>query len=135
MKVVIDSYAWIELFRGSETGEKVKKIISKAEEVYTSSIVLAEISRKYFREGFDPRTVKDRVKLIERLSIIVHVKDNLAVESGKCFLELREYSRKMDMDSPSLADAIILATARMMDAKIVTGDRHFKGLPETIWLE
>jgi len=39
------------------------------------------------------------------------------------------------MDPPSLADAIILATARILDAKVVTGDQHFRGLPNVIWLD
>jgi len=36
---------------------------------------------------------------------------------------------------PGLADAIILATARKNDLKIVTGDHHFKPLPDAIVIE
>ncbi|MEM2768072.1 MAG: PIN domain-containing protein, partial [Candidatus Bathyarchaeia archaeon] len=49
--VVVDSYAWIEIFIGSSQGEKAKEAILKAEEAYTPDIVLAEIARKYMREG------------------------------------------------------------------------------------
>lgn len=31
-----------------------------------------------------------------------------------------------------MADSIILATARVVSAKVVTGDSHFEGLPEVI---
>lgn len=30
--------------------------------------------------------------------------------------------------------ALVLATARETRAKVPTGDRHFKGLPEAVWL-
>ena len=51
MKIVVDTYAWIEIFIGSEKGSKVRDVILNAESVYTPDIVLAEISRKYAREG------------------------------------------------------------------------------------
>lgn len=34
-----------------------------------------------------------------------------------------------------MADSIILATARVSDAKVITGDEHFKGLKEAVFLE
>ncbi|MEM0050310.1 MAG: hypothetical protein QW424_03385 [Candidatus Bathyarchaeia archaeon] len=35
---------------------------------------------------------------------------------------------------PSLFDVIILATARALDAKLVTRDEYFKGMDEIIWI-
>ncbi len=133
MKIVIDTYAWIELFVGSRAGNKVKRILSEASELYTSSIVLAEIARKYLREGVDEE-VKRRLKVIWDLSIVIDIDPTVAVEAGKCYLELKDLARKMNISPPSLADAVILAVARLLDAKILTGDLHFKDLPETIWI-
>jgi len=42
MKIVVDTYVWIELFTGSKKGEIVKEKLTLAEEVYTSDIFLAE---------------------------------------------------------------------------------------------
>lgn len=47
VKTVIDTHAWIEIFIESKSGEKVKEIIQRVEEVYTSDIVISEIARKY----------------------------------------------------------------------------------------
>ncbi|MGQ9691076.1 MAG: hypothetical protein ACUVQY_07445 [Thermoproteota archaeon] len=41
MRIVVDSYAWVELFIGSEKGRLVKEKLSEADEVYTPDIVLA----------------------------------------------------------------------------------------------
>jgi predicted nucleic acid-binding protein len=46
VKYLIDSYAWIEYFIGSEAGEKVKPIIEDLEEKLTPTICLAEIYAK-----------------------------------------------------------------------------------------
>ena len=49
MKYVIDSYAWIEYFMGTKTGEKVKPTIEGQEEKITPTICLAEIYAKTLR--------------------------------------------------------------------------------------
>ena len=40
-----------------------------------------------------------------------------------------ENAKKYKLNTPGLFDAIILATCRLLEAKIVTGDEHFKNLP------
>ena len=42
---------------------------------------------------------------------------------------------KENLGRPGLGDAILLATARALGAKLLSGDSHFKGMQETIWLE
>jgi len=55
VKIVIDTYAWIELLIGSEKGQKAKELIENAEEAYTPGTVLAETARKFLREGADEK--------------------------------------------------------------------------------
>ena len=43
MKIVVDAYAWIEVFLGSETGQRAKSIIEEAEGVLTPGTVLSLI--------------------------------------------------------------------------------------------
>ncbi|MEM3697400.1 MAG: PIN domain-containing protein [Candidatus Bathyarchaeia archaeon] len=132
--VVIDAYAWIEIFIGSQKGEKAKEILQKAEEAYTPDIVLAEIARKYMREGAKEQTIHERLKTIEETSEITPIDKETAIESAKCHMQLTEKTKKEKLKAPSLFDAIILATAKTLNAKIITGDEHFKGLSQTIWI-
>lgn len=134
MKIVVDTYAWIELFIGSEKGVRVKDFLSKALHVYTPDIVLAEIARKYYREGVKEEIILKRLLAISEISIIVIINEEVAIEAAKSYLELREVARKRKLRSPSLFDAIVLAIARKLKAKVITGDEHFRSLPETIWI-
>jgi predicted nucleic acid-binding protein len=134
VKIVIDAYAWIEHFIGSAKGQKVKEIIESADEVFTPGTVLAEIARKYLREGIDEEIVDSRLQEITGASNIVPVDTNLALESARCFLELSAKAHKSKQKNPSLFDAIVLATGRLLESKILTGDEHFKSLPETVWI-
>jgi predicted nucleic acid-binding protein len=133
-KIVIDAYAWIEFFIGSEKGRRVKEIIEDADEVYTPGTVLAEIARKYLREGVDDETVDARLESISAASNIVHIDPELASEAARCYIEMAAKARKSKLNTPSLFDALVLAAGRLLKAKVLTGDEHFKNLSETVWL-
>ena len=134
MKIVIDAYAWIELLIGSEKGNKVKELIENSEEVYTPGTVLAEIARKFHRECIDENTIREWLEIITASSIITQIDSTIALESAKCHLELTKKAKITKLNNPSLFDAIIYATARTNQCKIITGDTYFKNLPETYWI-
>ena len=134
MRIVVDSYAWIEIFLGSKKGETASQEIEDAELVVTPDTALAEISRKYLREGARENTIRSRLQTISEASELSHIDESTAIASGKAYLEMEEKSKKEKIDKPSLFDAIVLATARVNKAKVLTGDPHFRDLPETLWL-
>ena len=134
MKIVVDSYAWIEIFIGSEKGQSASQIIQDAERVITPELVLAEISRKYFREGEKEQLIRSRLETISQSSELSQIDETIAIESGKAYLEITEKAKKSKGQMPSLFDAIILATGRVNKARVLTGDLHFRNLPETLWL-
>ena len=134
MKIVVDSYAWIELFIGSDEGDVVKEKLSEAEEIYTPDIVLAELARKYRRERIDAQITAERLLKIVELSRIVPIDKKVAVKAAEMDLELREEARKKGLGIPGLFDAIVLAVTHIIGAKLITGDEHFRGRPEVIWI-
>ncbi len=134
-KIVIDTYAWIEHFVGSEKGRKVDEILFDADEVYTPDIVLAEMARKYIREGVDPQIVDQRLNEIVEASNVVCIDTKLAGAAAKCYFELETNAKKLKLNTPSLFDGIVLAAGRMLRSKVLSGDQHFKNLPDIVWIE
>lgn len=135
MKIVIDSYAWIEHFLGTEKGHKIDNILENTDKVCTPDIVLAEVARKYVRDGIDLKIIDTRLKQIVDASNIICVDSKLAISAAQSYLEMEAKARKSKLNLPSLFDAIILAIAKSLDSKVLTGDQHFRDLPETIWIE
>ena len=134
VKIVVDTYAWIELLIGSEKGTKVRDLLEKADEVYTPDTVLAETARKFLREGTDEETISHWIEIITNASAVVPIDSAIALEAAKCYLELDEKAKNLKQNTPSLFDAIIHATAKSKGCKIITGDEHFKNLPEVLWI-
>jgi predicted nucleic acid-binding protein len=132
-KYVIDSYAWIEYFRASKYGEVAKEYIENSDCI-TPTIVVSEISRKLQKEiESGTETVEGRLKRLEFISAtsqVVELDFELAVTAGKTDLEMKKKAKGW-----GLADSIVLCTARSINGKVVTGDEHFKGLEEVIFIK
>jgi predicted nucleic acid-binding protein len=132
-RYVIDSYAWIEYFRASKPGEVAKRYI-EGEESATPTIVVAETSGKLLKEiELGSETHEGRLKRLEFMMATTQVIDldfGIAVEAGEI-----DPNMKKDRRGWGLADSIILCTARAAKAQVVTGDEHFKGMEETIFIK
>ena len=134
MKVVIDSYAWIELILGSEKGRKVKQILETAESVYTPDTVLAELARKYTRENVPEKTVRERLEMLHNVSHILHITPEIALLAAQAYADLSIKAKQEHLNLPSLFDGIVLGATRAKEAVVVTGDPHFRNLEETMWI-
>ncbi len=93
----------------------------------TPAIVVAELSEKHKRLNREFESKYDFVKARTR---IVPLEEELGRVAGEI-----NFARKQHVKGWGLADSIVLATARQLGSKIVTGDPHFKDLVgETIML-
>lgn len=126
IKYVIDTSAWIEYFLGSPKGDKVKPFIEE-DGIATPMLVIAELNDKYIREG---KEFEQSLKFIKERSSIIQLTLEIALKSGHIKLERRK--REKDF---GLADAIVLATARMKKSRLLTTDPHFKGLEDVEFIE
>jgi predicted nucleic acid-binding protein len=134
MTYVFDSYAWIEYFSATSAGKKVDEIIKECKDVYTPSIVVAEIKRKLLREMHEQKasfTSGDKIIEFIRLnSFIVDLDSDLAEKAAEI-----TYEMSAERKGFGLADGIVLATANKLDSKIVTGDNHFRGMDNVVFLK
>ena len=130
---VYDTYAWIEYFRGSEKGAVVKRLL-ESQEGYTPSIVLAEVARKYRREGFNKDDILKRLLFIVGKTEVVTIDIEISLKASEIYLELLELSKKLRLRTPSLADAIVYSIAMLKQDKLVTGDRLFRNMKNIIYI-
>ncbi len=133
--IIADSWIWIEYFRGTKHGLKLEELLRHGK-IVTPNIVLLEIASKYIREGISRADIELRLKFIVAKSTIIEFDHELAIKAAECLLELRKHAKNLGIKKkPGIADALILAIARELKAKILTGDQHFRDLPEVIYLK
>jgi predicted nucleic acid-binding protein len=129
MRYVLDSYAWIEYFMGSKKGEAVKAIIENSEEKITPTICLAEVYAKTLKVE-SQELAETQKAFIKEKSALVFLEESIAVESARINVRL-----KKEIDGWGLADSIVYATAIVKKAEVVTGDEHFKKLPNVLFIK
>lgn len=114
---------------GTPFGVKVKDIIdSTVHEKLTPSICVAEVYAKSLRVE-DSEKAELRRDFMKTRSAVVSLTEELAVDAARIDVEM-----KKTLEGWGLANSIVLATTRKRKAKVITGDEHFKGLPETVLL-
>lgn len=126
-RYVIDAYGWIEYFISSKKGEKVKEIIeNKNNEIFTSILTLSEVISKTKKEARDYEIAYESIL---NLSKIYNINEEFCKEIGLLYREIR--SKIKDF---GIIDTFVLLTAKKLNAKIITGDPHFKDFKETIMI-
>ena len=124
-RYVIDAYAWIEYLIGSDTGAKVYAILEKENiETYTCAVTVAEVVSKVAREGKDVKVAYD---VLLSNSKVINADEELSKDAGLVHAEVRKTEKDF-----GLADAYVLATARKLKSKVLTGDPHFKNMKEAV---
>lgn len=123
-QIVVDAYAWIEYLDGSRRGEKLRDLLESSAELYTSAVTLAEVVSKAVRTGRDQKTA---YRVIRGNSILVEADELLSYETGVLHAEIRSTIKDF-----GLSDAYVLSTARKLNAKVLTGDPHFKEIKDVI---
>jgi len=125
-RYVADAYAWVEYLDGTPRGEKLRAILEGDAKTYTSAVTLAEVVSKAARTGRDHQTA---YAIIHGNSTIVDADEQLSNQTGILHAEIRR-----TIHGFGLADAYVLATARRLGAKVLTGDPHFTGVDDAIML-
>jgi predicted nucleic acid-binding protein len=82
LTVLIDSWAWIEFFQGSEAGKVVKGYIDDDQDIIISTINLAEVYRWILRYYNEKTAEEKRLAMKGRCSLI-DVDEEIAVNAAK----------------------------------------------------
>ena len=120
---MIDSWSWIEYWKGSRYSDKASRYIEGTETAIVSTINLAEIYFSILRD-YDEKKAGEKADTVRKRCFVIPLDEKIAIDAAQL-----KHSLKL-----GLADSIILATARTRNAKTVTGDKDFEGLPDTVFI-
>jgi predicted nucleic acid-binding protein len=114
---VIDSSAWIAYFVDQPAAEHFIEPLQRSGEVAVPTVVLHEVFKFLLRNHSKRVALSAAARM--RNGLLVPLDSTLALHAAECGIELKL----------PLADSIIYATARSLDATLWTLDADFEGLP------
>jgi len=115
--ILVDTSAWIEWLTGSPTGDLVAKQLPDQKDWLVPSMVQLELAKWLTREVGEDKT--DQVIAFTQVCEVVPLDTEVALAAAEA---CRAYKL-------ATADAIILATARIRGATVLTCDAHFETAP------
>jgi len=118
--IVLDTWAWVHYWQGDM---RVHPFIEGTGQLITSVITVAELER---HNTHNPAKMEEMLLEIQQRSRIVPIDINIARLAGNVRSRMKE---------GGIADALIIATAMINHAKVLTGDPHFKTLPDVILID
>ena len=119
---VVDTSAWIEWLIGSALGKRLARQFPDKLQCVVPTLVQLELSKWLVRELGEDQA--DQVIAYTQKCVVVPMDTRIALLAADMHRE-----HKL-----ATADAIVYATARHMDAELLTCDAHFDGLPGVVLL-
>jgi predicted nucleic acid-binding protein len=117
---LIDSSAWLEYLTQDQDAAKFAPFIESRSPALVPTIVLYEVVKVLMRER--GKVAADRFISEALRRVVVPLDEDLALAAAHISNEAKL----------AMADAVIYATAQAHQAKLVTGDAAFRGLPDVI---
>jgi predicted nucleic acid-binding protein len=122
---VIDTWVWVEYYLGEDP--RVNEYIeNESLDLFTSTISLTEIIKFLHQKNESPENIRQVALEMGVRSLVIPVTEDIAILAG----EFRSEGFR-----GGIADSIILATARAGGHKVVTGDPHFKEIPDAVFIK
>jgi len=123
MAVLVDTCGWIEWLTDGLLAEEFGPWLQSSEGLLVPTCLQFELYKWVKRERGEPLALE--VMALTEEAEVAPLTTAIALAAADWALEYRL----------SFADALIYATARQYDARLVTADDHFQDLPEVEYLD
>lgn len=128
MLYLIDSYAWVEYFLGSNKGEVLRKLFAEGKNQFlTLDCCLAEIRGWALRNN---QNFSELFKVIRANSRIISATEYDWIEAGQ-----ERFLQRQSQPDFGLIDTMLLIKQKEFSCEIISGDTHFKNLKRVLFLE
>jgi predicted nucleic acid-binding protein len=126
--ILVDTYTWFEILKNSVWGNHAFAIIERSLPVFISVLTLYELHYR-LEDEYGHEIATARIRTILSYTKTIPVDEQIASLGG-----LIKFEQKRKKSNMGAVDCMILATARIHNLNVLTGDIHFNGLEETIVL-
>jgi len=120
--IVVDSSGWLQFLTDGPLADQYANRLRQPAAVITPTIIMYEVYKHSKRLRGEDGAL-DAVAAMQKTRV-VELNDELALIAADLSIEF-----KLPM-----ADAIILATARLYEAEVVTSDADFEGVPGVTYI-
>ncbi len=125
MILIVDSWAWLATTEEGKIADKSLEYIDNEKNILFTTVL--NVYEVYYRlkENSNEEEARAFIATIKNRATVVTIDEDIAILAGDIHLK----------EKLSSIDAFVYATAIKLDAKVITGDPHFKGKERTIFID
>ena len=127
--IIVDAYAWVEYALDGPHAEVINRWFTDADEVFTPASVIGEIKESMLRHNIESSKISLILAYIRSKSSIINIDADMAERAGEI-----NFNYKKTIKGWGMLDSLVYASATAKDGKILTGDLHFKDLPNVVYI-
>ena len=124
--ILADTFAWMEIFKDTLWGNRAIECMEKNSPVFISVLTVYELQYRLL-EMYGSEKTASLLETILLHTEVIPVDNQIAIHAGSMKSEQKKANRTM-----GAIDCMILATARLHHLKLLSGDKHFSGLEESV---
>src|SRR3989344_5719413 len=127
MIYLIDTYAWVEYINGSNKANVLRNLFPNPNSKFiTMECCVSELAGFCLKKDVNFGKI---LKVVKANSVVLPVLTKTWIEAAKIRFELRK-----EIQHFGLIDAILVSKQRELKCKIISGDTHFKGLKNVVYI-
>jgi len=123
--MLFGTHPWIELLNDGPKGKLVAGLMEQ-EQPAIATPSLSELTSWAFRNELDAKSILEKVK---EASLVLPLTEEVAQLAGEL-----HFLYKKETPGWGMVDSMIYATALTHGLKLVSGDKHFKGKQNVVFL-
>jgi predicted nucleic acid-binding protein len=121
--IIIDSCGWIEFLVDGENATAYEQYFQDTKGIATPTIVLYEVYKKVLRERGEESAVMVAAQM--NSTRVIDLSESLSLLAAKLSIKHRL----------PMADSIVYATAKTLECRVVTSDKHFVDLDDVLFID
>jgi toxin FitB len=120
--IIVDSCGWLEWFTNNKLADSYEKYLVDQDKILMPSIIIYEVYKILKREVGEDKALLAIGYM--KNSKVISLDETLAIAAADVALQERL----------AMADAIVLATARLNNCSVITSDVDLKDLPRVTYI-
>ena len=120
--ILVDSCGWIEFLADGDKAGEYAKHFSESVNIITPTIVIYEVYKKVLRDHGEEAAVMVAAQMNN--TRVIELSESLSLFAANLSIK----------HNLPMADAIVYATAKELECKVVTSDNHFSDLDNVIFI-
>ncbi|HLD75559.1 MAG TPA: PIN domain-containing protein [Candidatus Norongarragalinales archaeon] len=124
--MLLDTHSWVDVLTGNPRALQIEKLVGERS-LSTAAPTLSELTSWSLKNQLNLEKILEKV--IEESSILPF-SESIAKLAGRIHFDCRKTIKGFGM-----VDAMIYGTALENNLTLVTGDPHFKDLPNVLFIE